>query len=214
MKVCKFEGFYQIVIKMNQSGQTHEDHITQAMLLYKNATGNTKKESFPYLSSWERLRRHPKWGMNPSKADSSLKRKRGENFAGDESFDKESTSVDYMEGDTVTRSGGRPVGSKEARAMKANAGESEIVQKNIQRLAIASEKKAEALIHLNQLQSVKLLFTSGAGSSMEEIEEVKSLLREKTLLSLRQGNKPEFAVLLHWLSQICITIYANFFSYP
>ena len=177
--VSKFEGYYQTIVKLNQSGKTHEDHVREAMDLFLNAACNTTKKKFLYSQAWERLRRHPKWGGS-MQTTPSKKRKHND-------IDNNLDGASGEEGEESQQSEScRPRGKKyvKERFYKDHAvRQIEYTAK----LAEAAEKKASALAHLNQIQCAKL-FTLSAGASFEECQEFNDLLRQKTLYAMRKGN--------------------------
>tara|TARA_R110002050_G_scaffold54997_2_gene124276 strand:- start:1056 stop:1568 length:513 start_codon:yes stop_codon:yes gene_type:complete len=157
------------------------------MQLFKNAVCNPTQKPFKYISSWERLRRHPKWGSAPSSSCSSSSRADRKRKHTVESID-DGTDEDsiLMEGDTSVQQNGRPFGKKKVKEEKFFKEQSVKQVNNSEKLAAAAEKKANALVHLNQIQCARL-FTVDAGANSSECDEYMSLLRRKALYQLREG---------------------------
>ena len=87
--VSKFEGYYQTIVKLNQSGKTHEDHVKAAMDLFQNAACNTTKKKFIYSQAWDRLRRHPKWGRSMPQTPSKKRKQNDVDSTTDGAWEEE-----------------------------------------------------------------------------------------------------------------------------
>ena len=170
--VQKFESLYARVVALGESGKTEENMVDDAILLFKEDTSwNESKRDFAFLSCWEILRRHPKWGFNASNKRKSY----------DGRDEEESTSFEANQGRS------RPAGRKCSKlAVVEEHGKKELLAAT-QRMAAASERRAAALELLGESQYSQL-FSEESGCTKEERNEYLTLMRRKILLKMRGDN--------------------------
>ena len=138
----KFNGIYMGLKRLQKSGYTEDDYISETQKTYKAET----KSNFSLLSCWCIIKDHPKWSLGIKSIRDLISNNDIEDLSCSStdkppSSSKSSTPRNSTPNTGITSSGERPRGQKAAKAAVKN----ELALKSIEEMnALSMKKRAEA----------------------------------------------------------------------
>ncbi|KAA1098942.1 hypothetical protein PGTUg99_004385 [Puccinia graminis f. sp. tritici] len=202
--VTKLTGCVKHIDRLNASGATSEDCLTQALSLFAKLQGKT----FTFLRCYNILLSSPKWtkyfqDLEARHVDGSKKKKKRARSLSSEAPPLNSGQTSNTETPTETPSATpvqsepkRPVGKKKAKAFVQEATQEARIMKDmaLAQAEIASQSKRQNDIYQSQTQTMQTMANTAIMnkdlSGLDEVtQEFYRLQREQIILKLREQSR-------------------------